>query len=96
MSPTLVRKTAVPRTVWGAWVDFSMERINVSSGTSFRAVFSRSICDPRVQVHITIMMDNASATGTQPPSWIYSKLASRKTVSMTSKGASSNAATTVE
>ena len=87
---SLVRKTAVPGTRVG--FDFSNIAISSMIGIESRWVFSARSRVPRIHVHMTIMAQPPSASGTQPPSLTFIRFAARKARSTTRNAEMSNSA----
>ena len=73
---SLVRNTAVPGTRCGGF--FSSIGDQRASGDSSRRVLSTNSRVPRRHVYMTTITTPASASGTQPPSTTFSRLATRK------------------
>jgi hypothetical protein len=79
-----VRNTAVPGTRCGGF--FSKVATSGSSGTSLLRVFSNNSRLPRRQVYITTITRPPSASGTQPPSSTFKRLAPKNDRSISRNG----------
>jgi len=81
---SLVKKTAVPLTMWGG--RFSSVLIKSFSGTSMRRVLIIRIAVPRRQVQIRIAIARPNSSGTHAPSSSFNRLALKNVRSTTTNG----------